>query len=119
MRLGGPDNLVRPFQDLHSTPTWVDLLDEASARTANVPHSTDPAQPVVQKTITNRTKWSTLGWHLLARLNAPIPLLPFAARDCLSLDQTAMLAEVAFDAPAGIFNRDQVAKLRRRNWPDT
>lgn len=98
-------------------PTIADVLDEISWRQPRMAAPFEAGDIALMGSRTNKSPWSPWALRMIARLGDwPGNGLPRGFfLDCLTSEQLAMLAEVGCDAPAGVFNAEQMRKLRTRH----
>lgn len=95
-------------------PRWENVLGQLSARAGRESWPRN-SMDVAAMRKTNSSHWSPWCNALIDSLgNWPIGHGPSTHLDCLSADQLACLAEVVFDAEAGVINASQIAKLTAR-----
>lgn len=117
---GVAHNEIREFLKIarsqsREKPEWPDLLDQLSSRMPRPAAPSSAADAAAMASKTNATEWSRWGRWLLGSLDGWDEFPPGFLGACLGHDQLGMLAEVALDAPAGIFNKDQMKELRKRH----
>lgn len=98
-------------------PTIADVLDEISWRQPRRAAPFEAGDIAVVGSRTNKSPWSPWALRMIARLGdwAGNGLPNSFFLDCLTNEQLAILAEVSCDAPAGVFNAEQMRKLRTRH----
>lgn len=98
-------------------PEWPVVLDEVAQRLPRTVTSMEAGDIAMMGSRTNKSLWSPWALRMIAclgdRAGNGLPHSFFL--DCLTNEQLAMLAEVSFDAPAGVFNADQMRKLKTRH----
>lgn len=95
-------------------PDWADVLDTVAARSPRQSHPRDHSERALATPGTNKSEYSEWGRKLVSMLDTWGGLPDGVLLDCLTNPQLATLAEVAFNAPAGVFNTDQIRGLKNR-----
>lgn len=98
-------------------PTWAAVLDEVSYRSPRVVTSLDAGDIAVMGSKSNKSKWSPWVLRLIGRLDdwAGNGLPNGFFLECLTNDQLASLARVAFDADSDApINGEQMRKAKER-----
>lgn len=102
------------YLDMDPPEDWVELLRDLSERRRPLGVSVDPAMTTGLSSETNSTEWSRWALAFLGKIERWGPFPEGFLRSCLSRQQLATLLEVAVNAPAGVFNPDQLGKLEAR-----
>ena len=95
-------------------PTWVHVLETVASRTPRHSHPLDHSEQATATPGTNKTEYSEWGRKLIAMLDTWGGLPDGTLLDCLTNSRLATLAEVAFSAPVGAFETDQIKGLKSR-----
>lgn len=95
-------------------PDWADVLNTVAARSPRQSHPRDHSEQALVAPGTNKSEYSEWGRNLVAKLDQWGGLPDGVLLGCLTNPQLATLAEVTFNAPAGVFNADQIRALKNR-----
>lgn len=95
-------------------PQWPDILGAVADRAPRRASSLDSGDAALSRGRTNKSEWSPWVRRLIGMLDNWGGLPDGMLLGCLSNPQLATLAEVAFDAPPGAFNADQIRVLKGR-----
>lgn len=95
-------------------PDWADVLNTVAARSPRQSQPRDHSERALATPGTNKSEYSEWGRKLVAMLDTWGGPPDGVLLDCLTNPQLATLAEVAFNAPAGVFNADQIRGLKNR-----
>lgn len=100
--------------DVNPGEAWLMKLRDLSDLRRPAAQPLDDATAAGLRSSTNATIWSRWARAYLAKIDRWAPFPRGFLRSCLSLDDLAMLLEVALDAPAGAFSADSLRQLERR-----
>lgn len=95
-------------------PKWADVLDTVAARSTRQSHPLDHSERTTATPGTNKSEYSKWGRKLIAMLDTWQGLPDGVLLECLTSEQLATLAEVAFNAHDEAFNADQIRRLKNR-----